>query len=170
VVVNHFRFVTSPDLTPPRSSGHPLALMKIKAFAFVAACGFVLLTWGCVNTVDGRREVGVPFIKDQVQGRYPRPVQDLWNASKDVLKFNGTLHSEDVLRGTLEATIDTKSVWAKVESLQANLSQVTVQVRTRNGGTDVELAREIDKEIALRLATGRLPAPVPKQTTNAPAK
>jgi hypothetical protein len=74
------------------------------------------------------------------------------------------LNSEDSIRGTLEANIDTKSVWVKVESIDPNLSQVTVQVRTRNGGTDVELARELDKEIALRLATGRLPTPAPKQT------
>jgi hypothetical protein len=48
---------------------------------------------------------------------------------------------------------------------------VTVQVRTRNGGTDVELAREIDKEIAIRLATGRLPSsPAPKQATTATGK
>ena len=123
-----------------------------------------LLVSGCVNTVDGRREVGVPFVKDQVQGRYPRPVKELWAASKDVLGANGALNSEDSIRGTLEANIDTKSVWVKVESIDPNLSQVTVQVRTRNGGTDVELARELDKEIALRLATGRLPTPAPKQT------
>jgi hypothetical protein len=143
--------------------------MKMKALGFLAACVISLLVSGCVNTVDGRREVGVPFVKDQVQGRYPRPVKELWVASKDVLGFNGVLHSEDVLRGTLEATVDTKTVWVKVESIDPNLSQVTVQVRTRNGGTDVELAREIDKEIAIRLATGRLPAsPAPKQAT-APA-
>jgi len=117
--------------------------------------------------VDGRREVGVPFVKDQVQGRYPRPVKNS-GCSADVLRFNGTLSSEDSIRGTLEANINTKSVWVKVESLDPNLSQVTVQVRTRNGGTDVELARELDKEIALRLATGRLPAQAPKQAT-APA-
>src|SRR5215212_3600454 len=132
--------------------------MKMKALGILTAYMAALLVSGCVNTVDGRREVGVPFVKDQVQGRYPRPVKELWVASKDVLGANGVLHSEDVIRGTLEASIETKSVWVKVESIDPNLSQVTVQVRTRNGGTDVELARELDKEIALRLATGRLPA------------
>ena len=132
--------------------------MKLKAFGSLVACVAALLVSGCVNTVDGRREVGVPFIKDQVQGRYPRSAQELFAASKDVLGFNGTVTSEDVIRGTLEASIDTKSVWVKVESIDPKVSQVTVQVRTRNGGTDVELARELDKEIALRLERGRLPA------------
>jgi len=111
---------------------------------------------------------GCSFVKDQVQGRYPRPVKELWAASADVLRFNGTLSSEDSIRGTLEANINTKSVWVKVESLDPNLSQVTVQVPHSQCGTDVELARELDKEIALRLATGRLPAQAPKQAT-APA-
>ena len=141
----------------------------MKALGCLATCVMALLISGCVNTVDGRREVGVPFVKDQVQGRYPRPVKEVWASSKDVLGFNGTLTSEDFLRGTMEATIDTKSVWVKVETLDPNLTQITVQVRTRNGGTDVELARELDKEIAIRLATGRLPAsPAPKQQQSKP--
>ncbi|HUR45076.1 MAG TPA: DUF3568 family protein [Candidatus Saccharimonadales bacterium] len=141
----------------------------MKALGCLVSCITALLISGCVNTVDGRREVGVPFVKDQVQGRYPRPIKEVWTSSRDVLGFNGALTSEDFLRGTMEATVDTKSVWVKVETLDPNLTQITVQVRTRNGGTDVELARELDKEIAIRLATGRLPStPAPKQQQTKP--
>jgi hypothetical protein len=107
--------------------------------------------------VDGRREVGLPFIRDQFQGRYERPVLEVWKAAKDVLMFNGSLYSEDVMRSSMEATIEGKTVWVKVEAVDPKVTQITVQVRTKGGGTDLELARELDKEIAVRLATGNLP-------------
>jgi len=125
----------------------------------------VVLISGCVSTIDGRHEVGVPLVKDKVQARYERPPLDVWAAAKDVLKFNGTLYSEDHLLNTLEASVDTRTVWVRVEPLDQKITQLTVQVRTRGGGSDVALAGEIDKQIAIRLATGNLtPATKPAGT------
>jgi hypothetical protein len=46
--------------------------------------------------------------------------------------------------------------------LDTQVTQVIVQARTKAGGADVELAGEIDKQIAIRLATGNLsPTPPP---------
>ena len=112
---------------------------------------------GCVNTIDGRHEVGIPLIKDTVSARYPRSPLEVWAAAKEVLKRDGTLFSEDTLRSTLEASVDNKTVWVKVEAVDQSTTRVTVQVRTKGGSTDLGLAGEIDKEIALRLATGTLP-------------
>ena len=56
----------------------------MKWILFLSA-GAVLIS-GCVATVDGRREVGMPFVRDKVEGRYERPVLDVWAAAKDVLK------------------------------------------------------------------------------------
>ena len=39
--------------------------------------------------------------------------------------------------------------------VDANVSQVTVQARTKAGAADVDLAREVDKQIALHLATNQ---------------
>ena len=89
----------------------------------------------------------------------------MWAAAKDVLKFNGTLYSEDHLRSTLEASVDTRTVWVKVEPVDQRITKVSVQVRTKAGGADIALAGEIDKEIAVRLATGNL-TPASKTTKN----
>ena len=72
VAVNHFPFVrvqldANPFLRASISTDEDESFWIGRA-----SCGLILLAWGCVNTVDGRKEVGVPFIKDQVQGRYPR--------------------------------------------------------------------------------------------------
>ena len=128
--------------------------MKMKWILFFGA-GAVLIS-GCVATVDGRREVGMPFVRDKVEGRYERPVLDVWAAAKDVLKFSGTIYSEDTLQSTLEDSVDTRTVWVRVEPADPKVTKVTVQARTRNGGADMGLAAEIDKQIAIRLATGNL--------------
>jgi len=125
--------------------------MKKKLFLLAAICAGALWFTGCVNTIDGRQSVGVPLIKDTVSGRYERPTLDVWSAAKDVLKYNGTLYSEDMLRSTLEASVDTRTVWVKVEPVDQKITKVTVQVRTKGGGTDIDLASEMDKQIALNL-------------------
>lgn len=111
---------------------------------------------GCVSTIDGKSQAGVPFIKDTVEGRYERPFQQVWIATKDVLAFNGTLTREDVIGHVLEAKVDARTVWVRVEDVDGKITRVIVQTRTKAGGSDLELAGEIDKQIAVRLATGRL--------------
>ena len=130
--------------------------MKMKwLFPLAAGAGAVLIS-GCVSTVDGRHEMGVPFVKDRVEYNYERPVLEVWAAAKDVLAYNGTIIHDDRMHSTLEANVDTRTVRVKVESADAKTTKVTVQVRTKTGGTDQALAGEIDKEIAIRLATGNL--------------
>jgi hypothetical protein len=141
-----------------------IVVMMKKLFGILAICGSAVWWSGCVSTVDGRQQVGVPFIKDQFHGRYERPVLEVWKAANDVLGYNGNLYSVDVMRSSLEATVEGKTVWMKVEAVDPKVTEITVQVRTKNGGTDLELARELDKQIAVRLATGTLPAPAGKQT------
>ena len=138
--------------------------MKRKLIFVEAICAGAVLLAGCVNTIDGRREMGIPLLKDSVAGRYERPTLEVWAAAKDVLKFNGTLYSEDMLRSTLEASVDTRTVWVKVEPVDQRITKVSVQARTKGGGADIALAGEIDKEIAVRLATGNL-TPTSKSAT-----
>ena len=130
--------------------------MKKKFFVFGAICAGGALLAGCVNTIDGRQSVGVPLVKDTVSARYERPVLEIWAAAKAVLKDDGTLFSEDTLRSTLEAAVDTRTVWVKVEPVDQRVTKLTVQVRTKGGGADIGLAGQIDKEIALRLQSGNV--------------
>jgi hypothetical protein len=124
-----------------------------------------VLGTGCASSLDGRSTPGNPWVKDRVEGRYERPVLEIWTAAKDVLNYNGRVYSEDVLKSTMEASVNQRTVWVKVEPVDDKVTKVSVQARTKGGGGDVGLASEIDKQIAIRLATGNLtPAaqPAPK--------
>ena len=141
----------------------------MKSFLSGAICASAVLFAGCINTIDGRQTVGMPLVKDSISARYDRTPLDIWAAAKDVLKYNGTLFSEDTLRSTLEASVDTKTVWVKVEPVDQRVTKVTVQVRTKGGAADIGLASEIDKEIAIRLVTGNL-TPATKATAGTNTK
>jgi hypothetical protein len=130
--------------------------MKKTIFVFGTICIGAALLAGCVNTIDGRQSMGVPLVKDTSSRRYERPVLEVWTAAKDVLTKDGTINSEDTLRSTLQASVDTKTVWVKIEPVDQRLTKVSVQVRTKGGAADLDLAGELHTELALRLATGNL--------------
>lgn len=135
--------------------------MTTKVFSAVAISAVALVLAGCVRTIDGRREAALPLVKDRLVRVYERPVMQVWAAAKDVLNANGVIFSEDVMQSTVSARIDTKIVRVKTESIDPTMTRVTVQTRTKSGGSDLDLAGEVDKQIALRLATGQLPMSAP---------
>ena len=135
--------------------------MKLKFV--VPFCGLALtcVVSGCVTSVDGRQQVGVPFVNDRKEARYERSPMEIWTAAKDVLNFNGRLYSEDVMKSTLEASVNTRTVWVRVEPVDSTMTRVIVQARTKGGAPDADLASEIDKQIALRLQSGNLSPAAP---------
>src|SRR2546423_5646987 len=135
--------------------------MRIKILFLLTVSTLAVLISGCVSTVDGRREAGNPLVKDKLVRVYERPVLQCWAATKDVLNANGTLFSEDVMQSTVSARVDTRTVRVKVESIDPKMTRMTFQVRTKMGNSDLDLAGELDKHIALRLATGQIPASAP---------
>jgi hypothetical protein len=145
-------------------------MKRTSALLFVSCLSAVLLS-GCVGTIDGHHRAGVPLTKDKIVARYERSPKDIWTAAKDVLNYNGVLYREDVMQATLEGSIDTRTVWVKVEQDDPKYTKLTVQARTKGGGADVRMAAEIDKQIALRLATGNLPPakPAASAATQPPA-
>lgn len=126
-------------------------MMKVKLFALIAACSLATLLTGCVGTVDGRSKAGVPWVKDTIESRYERPVEQIFAAAKEVLKFNGTLYGENTVTKTLEAKINTTTVFVRVDEVDPKVSRVLVQARAKGGSGDIATASEIDKQIALRL-------------------
>ena len=129
--------------------------MKINVFAILL--GLVLVGAGCVSTVDERKTAGVPFIKDRVEGRYERTVDQVANAAKAVVSSNGVLVNESVIYNqtnavkTVEGKVNQRSVWVRIEGIDPKITAVTVQTRTPGGGSDIDLAHEIEKQIALKL-------------------
>ena len=119
---------------------------------------------GCVQTVDDRHRWGNPMTRDKMEGRYEYPVDKVFRAAKDVLQMNGQLVGENTIINTVEGIIDTRRVWIRVDAVGDRWTRATVQARTRGGGSDLYMASEVDKQIALRLATDKtvppfIPAP-----------
>ena len=131
--------------------------MKMKFFASVAGFALVAFVIGCVNTVNGRKTAAMPFVNDRLQGRYERSVDEVFTAAKEVVKFNGTLSDESTLYTStnavrvLEGRVNEKKVWVRVEEVDPKVSCVTVQVRGKAGGKDINLTAELEKQIALKL-------------------
>ncbi len=133
-----------------------ITAMRTLIFAILLGTA-VLAGVGCVNTVSGGKAPGVPFIKDRVEGRYERPLEQVTEAAREVVKYNGTLlkestlHSETNMVRTVEGKVNQRTVWVRVEALNPQITGVAVQTRTPGGGSDVDLAHEIEKQIALKL-------------------
>lgn len=123
--------------------------------AFVAVA---ILAVGCVKTVSGNRTGAMPMLKDRVEGRYERPMKQVYQAAREVLRFNGMVTAESTLATTnatalaLEGKVNQRSVWIRVEQVEPKISSVIVQARTKWGGRDLELVHELEKEIALQLS------------------
>jgi len=130
--------------------------MKTNFLAVVLGLAFVAV--GCVTTVDGGRTAAVPFVSDTAVAKYPRTVQQVFDAAMFVVAQKGTVTKESTLLGqtntvrVVEGKVNQRSVWVRVESMEAGITGVTVQVRTSGGGTDKPLSYQLDKEIALKLA------------------
>ena len=115
------------------------------------AAAMAVAAGGCRSTPDGRMKAGVPFVKDTIESRYQRPVPQIFKAAREVLAQNGTLTSENTISNTLEAKVDTRAVIITVDEVEPGVSRIRTQVRTSSGGGDIDLAAELDKQVALRL-------------------
>lgn len=127
------------------------AQMKPRFSVLLTAGLLAVAAVGCVKTVDGQMKYGMPMIKDKIISRYERPVQPIFDAAQEVLKNLGTLAREDRINNTLEAKVDNRTVRVRVDAEEGGVSRVTTQVRTKVGGSDIDLASEVDKQIALKL-------------------
>ncbi len=127
--------------------------MKTKILMLVVAAGVGVLGTGCVETVDGRSQAGVPWVKDSVEGRYEVPAARVFDAAKQVLAFNGTVTGENTINHSLEAKVNQTSVFVRIDDLDPSkpLTHVIVQTRAKGAGSDLDLAHEIEKQIALKL-------------------
>jgi outer membrane murein-binding lipoprotein Lpp len=131
--------------------------MKIK-FLLLPVFAAALLVAGCVSTADGHKKAAIPFLKDSAAGQYQRSMDQVYDAAKTVIAKNGQIVAETALHNTtnrvqaIEARVNQRNVWVRVEAVDPKLTAVTVQARTRAGGRDIELAHELEKEIALELS------------------
>ena len=134
---------------------------KMKTKIFAAFAGIVIVTAGCVNTVSGTKSPAIWFGKDSVQGRYERPMDQVYQAAVAAIKVDGVLLTEYVPHDTTNSTlsfygkVNERKVWVRVEAVDPKTTEVTVQSRTTMGDTDIDVAHELEKEIALQLQSAR---------------
>lgn len=138
--------------------------MKMKIFfavSAVAATAVVCSLTGCVETVTKKQALGVPYARDYVEGEYERTVDQVFNAAKTVVEHAGTLLNESTLHDqtnlvkTLEGKVNQKNVYVRVEAVTPKVSHIAVQARHPAGAPDMNLAHQLEKDVALALVGTR---------------
>ena len=130
--------------------------MKTKIFMAFAA--IALLAAGCVTTVSDTKVAGNPMGRDAVAGRYQRPVDEVYRAAIQVINNDGTLLTEYIPHDTTNTVrafmgrVNQNKVWMRVEAVDPQITQITVEARTKWGNQDLDMAHELEKEVALQLA------------------
>lgn len=130
--------------------------MKVKILAAFAGIGLAMVTAGCVSTVSDTQTPGF-HVPDRIVSRYPRSMDEVYTAAVQVINNNGVLLMENIPHDTtnsvrsLTGRVNQEKVYVRVEAIDPQITQVTVQARTTMGG-DYQEAAELDKEIALQLA------------------
>jgi hypothetical protein len=122
--------------------------------------GGLVLVCGCVKTVNDRHAFALSPGKDKFESRYKRPVDVVYAAALDVVNRNGTVSRESVINPgtnavkTIEAKVDGRNVWVRVQAVDSEVTSVQVQARTSGGGTDLTLVQELQIKIGIKLASG----------------
>ena len=117
-----------------------------------------MVATGCVSTVADTHTAAVPLRQDRVEGRYQRTVDQVYQASVQVIQHNGVVITEFIPHDTtntvrsLRGKVSQCDVWLRVEAVDPQITQVTVQARTKWGNSNIDLAHELEKEIALQLS------------------
>jgi hypothetical protein len=132
--------------------------MKTKIFAALAALAFG--TAGCITTVSDTNVAGNPIGRDAVSGGYQRSLDDVYAAAVKVINTDGTLLTEYIPHDTtntvraFKGRVSDNTVWMRVMAVTVEppVTELTVEARTKWGNEDLDMAHELEKEIALQLA------------------
>lgn len=96
-------------------------------------------------------------MRDRWVSAYERSPDQVRDAVLKVLENMGQLTLNDYVNNAIEARVDTKFVSIQIIPLESGLTQIITQVRSRSGLPDTNLAREIDKQVALQLPRFQTP-------------
>jgi hypothetical protein len=132
--------------------------MKTKICAALAA--LTLVAAGCVTTVSDTNVAGNPIGRDAVSGGYQRSVDEVYAAAVKVINTDGTLLTEYIPHDTTNTVrafvgrVNDNKVWMRVAAVTVDppVSEITVEARTKWGNQDLDMAHELEKEVALQLA------------------
>jgi hypothetical protein len=130
----------------------------MKTKYFVALVGMAMITAGCVKTVSDTHTAAVSFGKDSVEGRYERTLDQVYQAAIKVVNTDGAVVTEYIPHDTtnvvrsFKGKVDQCDVWVRVEAVDPRpITSVVVETRTKWGAKNIDLAHELEKDIALQL-------------------
>jgi hypothetical protein len=96
--------------------------------------------------------------KDNIEGRYQRSVDQVYQAAVTVIQTDGVLITEFIPHDStntvrsLQGKVNQRNVWIRVEAVDPKVTAATVQVRSKAGISEVDLAAQLQTEIALQLS------------------
>ena len=93
--------------------------MKKHWLAFLLTLALIPAFTGCVGTVDDGSKAGLPFSQDTIESRYPRSIDQLTVATREVLARNGTITSDDAVTRVMRAKVTTSASNSKVKPLRS---------------------------------------------------
>jgi hypothetical protein len=131
----------------------------MKKMLFVLLAGAAVIAAGCVQTVSDTSTFAMSPSRDTLANRYNRPCDQAYKAAITVVQRDGVLVREYVPHEytntvrQLEARVNDRRVFIKVEQIDPKISQVDVEARTKYGGIDIDLVHALGTEIALELST-----------------
>ena len=129
----------------------------MKKLLNLAGLMVALFLTGCVNTVTQNQPGTLPTYRDRIETRQQKPLEPVFEASKRALNSFGNITAEGkVFVGTnqvriIEGSINGRAVYMRVEEIDPQLTSVVVQVRTKMGGTDLRVAKDVVRQIAKEL-------------------
>ena len=127
-----------------------MPLMTFRLVLLCVASSIAAISVGCISTPQGK-QFGVPGVRDTVVSRYERPLAQVINSAREVLSRTGSITGDDVVNNAVSAKIDNRSVWVTVAEVEPLVTEIKVRVRSSRGTSDLVMAAEIDKQIALGL-------------------
>jgi hypothetical protein len=131
--------------------GGAMKITNFKPVLAAALSALALFVSGCVSTPDGHSKAGIPFFyKDTLTRQYPRSVEQLVAATRAVFTRNGKLSVDNSVDNTFKAKINEHDVWVKITKVDDKTTQLVIMVRGNFIG-DIDLAHDLDKQIALQL-------------------
>ena len=99
----------------------------------------------------------MPVFRDRIEGRYERPIAQVFDASKRALNAfgnisaEGSLHTSSNQVRTIQGYVNQNTIYMRVEAVTPTVTSVIVQVRSKWGGTDIQAAHDLEKRVALEL-------------------
>ena len=127
-----------------------MPFMTFRLVLLCVASSIAAISVGCISTPQGK-QFGVPGVRDTVVSRYERPLAQVINSAREVLSRTGSITGDDVVNNAVSAKIDNRSVWVTVSEVEPLVTEIKVRVRSSKGTSDLVMAAEIDKQIALGL-------------------